>query len=209
MRKELGQNGYEWSSTRKCADGRVMDISNIGAKASDDLSPSEDGNASGTESEHTDVGMEKDIESPDEESADEADDESSEVDAHHETQQEQGFEKDNEQQNSEGGGLKPDEDPENIGDDESSPEAEIGDSQVPSIEAPDTDDVPTLKDKIIELKKTIIAKDKHIAELEQKVEALKEEVEYYEKEFIAEVKTGAQKETDDPNKMDYQPLSVS
>lgn len=221
IRNELTQNGYEWSSTRKCADGREMETSNIGAKSPDDTPPGDDMSASGTEAEHTDDEERETDESPAEESADEVDDKSSGMDDEStpsnwtdnssimdETPEEQESEKEDEQQGPEDGDLTPDEEPEDIGDDESSPESKIGGSQATSIEAPDTDDVLTLKAEIIELKKTIIEKDRQIAELELEVSNLKDTVKYYEEEVIDSIETSVQEGANVANKVNDQPLSV-
>ena len=81
--------------------------------------------------------------------------------------------------------------------------SEIGGIQASSIEAPDTDDVPTLKAEIIKLKKTIMEKDLQIAELELEVSNLKDTVKYYEEEIIDSIATSAQEGTDVINKMNY------
>jgi hypothetical protein len=65
---------------------------------------------------------------------------------------------------------------EHASDDNSLPEPEANVSLNQFIEAPDTDQVPTLKAEIIELKKNIIEKDQRISELEQQVAALKDDV---------------------------------
>jgi len=68
-------------------------------------------------------------------------------------------------------------------DDEDSPESELGESQLQSIEALDTDNVETLKDEIIKLKNTIVEKDQRIAELEKEVKELLDKIKEYEIEI--------------------------
>lgn len=84
-----------------------------------------------------------------------------------------------------------------------STEPESVDSEINSIEPPDTDDVQALKTEIVELKKNIIIKDRRIIELEKEVSKLKENVKYYEKEAADSFKGNTGKMTDITEQQNY------
>jgi hypothetical protein len=209
VRRELTNNGYEWGSKRIGADGREIDTSNIGVKSKSDQSedtPTEEDETQASEQdepadlsdsepedkagENNDTSVEEGNSESDGNEANEAD-ESTSVDSEveeptpDENQDKQESKEEDGLEETKDGDLASKEETENAGNIESSPESELGDSQIQSIETPDTVDIQTLKAEIVELKKTIIEKDHRIAELEQEVANLKDTVKFYEEETVA------------------------
>jgi hypothetical protein len=244
-RKELTNNGYEWSSTRKCADGRIMETSNIGAKTnsegfensiSDDQSElpqsrlkaidkNEDVQTKASEGVENvalpDSKLEEeesdkissaacnngsDINNTteaDESTSIDYEDQASISDENLEGQDSQEEGKPKETQD---GNLAFARDNEDSEIDNDSPDGELDESREVSFEAPETDDVQTLKSEIVECKKIIIKKDKRIAELEKELSILKDDVKFYEAEILESLNISEQEKKGLNNRKVHQPL---
>jgi len=215
VRKELTESGFQFPTTRKCSDGRAMDVSQIGANRGQE-SPQAEASAGETSNDVQDEAGTTEAQAPTGETpgAGHAPEESPPVaspetgadptdasesggetqDGTSEHSQEVGGQPQNDASPGESeSGNESDEEPLPPPEDSSPTDAQGATGQGPGgSPAPVDDDIQTLKDKVVNLEAALQTKnlelqekDSRISELEEKVQQLEADNAYYVKEIEA------------------------
>jgi len=201
VRRELTQNGFEWGSTRKCADGRQMETCNIGAKPKsgeiEDSPTVEEGESPQTEIESVENMEEDQVQTSEEGEAESSTDADSAIGSEIDQSSDMGSPEDGQASIEES--SDPEEEETSLNDeptDSDSDEedlssiAELGDPsneneteitgpesvEDTANELADTNDVEILKGKIVELQNIIKEKEYQLQQKDQQIMELKHKV---------------------------------